>query len=467
MDSLTVTTDFQVSRFFLPVLKLGDNIVNYTDNNTSGTNVDLTIVWNESTENTPPQKINNPIFPLDSAMVDSLRFTFYWEQAIDADSIVDYEFQLSDRADMKYPLMPCFEVHTSKLNLQSNLNQFAVPLDGMLNSGTTYYWRVKAKDSRGAWSDWSSVWSFTPTGPMPPINGNSFVNNDTALVIKWNANSIGKVPAYYEIHSSNEWLGFSPSIQTLLDTSSVDSLVIPIDCTTPNTFYRIVAVDSSGSKSGVSDVIQALYPHVYICPDTLIVNQSYHFSLFTNQLYVKDIESYQNVIIPDTVDCQLLLKPDWLTFSGNSLMGMPTYQNIYPDGIVDTSISVQVKFTGRYSGIENTQTIIIPVKQFQDITLSNLDIENNTLQINTHPNPFDDKITIEYSVNKCSHVDIAIFNVYGQKVISLMNKDLDTGVHKTLWNASNNNAGIYFVVMTVVDKNGLVKTQSKRITKLN
>ena len=33
--------------------------------------------------------------------------------------------------------------------------------EGWLNRGTTYYWRVKAEDENGNWSDWSEVFSFT------------------------------------------------------------------------------------------------------------------------------------------------------------------------------------------------------------------------------------------------------------------------------------------------------------------
>jgi hypothetical protein len=471
IDSLAVVTDFQVSRFFLPALKLGNNVINYTDSDTSGTNIDLNIVWKESVENNPPQQITTPIFPVDGGFVDSLRFTFYWNQSVDDDSIVDYEFQLSDRLDMKYPLMPSFEVYTSKLNNGQDLNRFSIPLDGMLNSGTIYYWRVKAKDSRGAWSDWSPVWSFIPTGPMPPTNGASYINNDTALIINWTKNSSGSAPLYYEIHSSNEWLGFSASSQTLFDTTSADSLIIPLDCNTPNTFYRIIAVDSNYSKSGVSDVIQVLYPQVYICPDTIVVNQAYHFSLFTNQLYVNDIavvnSYFQNVVIPDTIECQVLSKPDWLTFSDNALMGTPTYQDIYPDGPTDTVISVQVQFSGKYSCITNVQTIKIPVKPFDDITLNLLDSDNNlSQQMITHPNPFIDNITIDYKVDQFSNVDLSVFNVYGQKVASLINQGIDAGVHQILWDASQSNSGVYFLVMNVLNKNGEAETFSKRITKL-
>ena len=36
--------------------------------------------------------------------------------------------------------------------------------DGWLIPGERYYWHVRAKDKRGAWSPWSEAWSFV-AGP--------------------------------------------------------------------------------------------------------------------------------------------------------------------------------------------------------------------------------------------------------------------------------------------------------------
>jgi len=44
-----------------------------------------------------------------------------------------------------------------------NLTQITV-VAGILNNSTTYYWKVRHQDSRGAWSDWSSQTSFTTQG---------------------------------------------------------------------------------------------------------------------------------------------------------------------------------------------------------------------------------------------------------------------------------------------------------------
>jgi hypothetical protein len=55
-----------------------------------------------------------------------------------------------------------------------------------------------------------------------------------------------------------------------------------------------------------------------------------------------------------------------------------------------------------------------------------------------HPNPFNPGTTIEYSIAKDSHVRLAIYNVKGQLVRTLVDDDLPRGSHSVLWDATNN-----------------------------
>lgn len=60
-----------------------------------------------------------------------------------------------------------------------------------------------------------------------------------------------------------------------------------------------------------------------------------------------------------------------------------------------------------------------------------------------YPNPFNPSTSIEFSLPSSSHVTLEIFNVLGQKVETLVNKDLSAGVHRFTWNALNFASGIY------------------------
>ena len=60
------------------------------------------------------------------------------------------------------------------------------------------------------------------------------------------------------------------------------------------------------------------------------------------------------------------------------------------------------------------------------------------------PNPFNPITTIEYSLPSRSEVSVIIFNLRGQEIARLVDKEKPAGTHTVKWNASNVASGIYF-----------------------
>ncbi len=61
-----------------------------------------------------------------------------------------------------------------------------------------------------------------------------------------------------------------------------------------------------------------------------------------------------------------------------------------------------------------------------------------------YPNPFNPATTIEFDIPSSSFVSLKVYNVAGQEVAVLMNKELPAGSHKIEWNAKNLSNGMYF-----------------------
>ena len=61
-----------------------------------------------------------------------------------------------------------------------------------------------------------------------------------------------------------------------------------------------------------------------------------------------------------------------------------------------------------------------------------------------YPNPFNPSTTIEFAIPKQSMVKLAIYNLLGERVSILINKDLLAGHYKTLFDASLLPSGVYF-----------------------
>ncbi|MCE5271709.1 hypothetical protein LLH00_10550 [bacterium] len=154
VDGLRAVTDFQVSPHSLPALSLGRNVVRYRDSSPGPHRVRITHTWREKSGNHPPQAVETALV---TGEQKSLAPTLSWKAAADpdpADSTADYQVLVSLRPDCRWPLSPSLY-----RSLGAAATTWKVPA-GFLNPGSTYYWKVRARDSHGAIGPWSEVFSF-------------------------------------------------------------------------------------------------------------------------------------------------------------------------------------------------------------------------------------------------------------------------------------------------------------------
>jgi len=154
VDGFRAVTDIQVSPHSLPALSLGRNVIRYRDSSPGPRRVRITHTWREKGGNHPPQAVETALV---SGEVKSLAPVLGWKAALDpdpADSTADYQVLVSLRPDCRWPLSPSLY-----RSLGSSATTWKVPAS-FLNPGTAYYWKVRARDSRGAIGPWSGVFSF-------------------------------------------------------------------------------------------------------------------------------------------------------------------------------------------------------------------------------------------------------------------------------------------------------------------
>jgi len=65
-----------------------------------------------------------------------------------------------------------------------------------------------------------------------------------------------------------------------------------------------------------------------------------------------------------------------------------------------------------------------------------------------YPNPFNPQTTIGFSLPQASQVELAIFNILGQKVATLIDGRMEAGRHEANFDASDQPSGIYFYRLT-------------------
>ncbi len=61
-----------------------------------------------------------------------------------------------------------------------------------------------------------------------------------------------------------------------------------------------------------------------------------------------------------------------------------------------------------------------------------------------YPNPFNPTTTIRYALPHRSHVTLTVFNTLGQKVVELVNGDVDAGTSEVRFDGSRLASGVYF-----------------------
>lgn len=87
------------------------------------------------------------------------------------------------------------------------------------------------------------------------------------------------------------------------------------------------------------------------------------------------------------------------------------------------------------------------VQLIQEVSLSVKDLnqipKGYALEQN-YPNPFNPTTTINFSLAKPSNVKLTVYNILGQKVVTLVDKFMGAGVYSVEFNAKNLASGVYF-----------------------
>lgn len=318
--SVSFDLDIQTSLLALPELEAGVNQVVYSDSGPSARKVRITHQWLQRTTWRPPSAPAEALAPKDGQTMPGSHVTLRWSPAADpdGDAIVDYHFELSEHADMRWPLSPNFERLTS-LTPSQGKPEWTVPSVGLLNPHTDYYWRVRARDATGVWGPWSRTFRFRVAAPGVPLDVQLVPTGDYSRKLTWRPNPQGTPPVAYKIYGSDE-RGFTASdepylvlrgkgfvatmeqyekkppgtpdagmVQTPANligrTAELSMPVVGPNLQMPNTnkaYYRVVAVDHAGNESGPSELAEVTRPLVFSPPVTTAqAGKPYHFQLRT------------------------------------------------------------------------------------------------------------------------------------------------------------------------------------------
>lgn len=93
------------------------------------------------------------------------------------------------------------------------------------------------------------------------------------------------------------------------------------------------------------------------------------------------------------------------------------------------------------------------IQEFFDYHIDS--VEDDSIQAPTdyfvsknYPNPFNASTTIVFTLENSSQVSIEVYNIVGQRVVTIHNEFLSSGEHSVVWQAQDQPSGIYFYLVT-------------------
>jgi len=272
LTDLRIETVVMTSPMALPRLRVGENRIAYSDESVGARRVRLSWRWRESSAIEPPEAPAGEVYPSHGATVRDSMLSFRWPAVAGCDL---YHLQVSRDPQMRIIYRPSFDCY-------HEATSFGIPFTGVFSPGEDYFWRVRARTASGVWGDWTAPMRFRWQGPRVPVNLRA-EQQDGRIVITWAPNPEGPRPVRYRVYGSDE-RGFSVSDEPhdvaglgecpanfVAETEDTRMTVVAPDANGPNPnrcFYRVVAVDAHGTRSGCSDYVELPHPLIVSAPAT-------------------------------------------------------------------------------------------------------------------------------------------------------------------------------------------------------
>jgi len=289
-----------------------------------------------------------PFAPADGEVVRQTQVAFEWPGAPGCDL---YHLQVSRRADMLTIYRPDFDCYHAE-------PRFEAPFGGIFNPGESYYWRVRARSEAGVWSPWSEVRRFEWRGPCPPVNVRSEVDGPRVR-IRWEPNPDGARPVRYLVYGSDE-RGFTVADgphevvgrgevpgNLLREANGTEMLVVApeaADGRMNRCFYRVVAVDERGTRSGCSDYAEMPHPLIFTEPVAEArAGEAYRYEAQSlrslGDLQYRDRQRPHEYFVREEVAWALVDGPQWLAMDADTgvLSGTPAAPGRYEVAISATA----------------------------------------------------------------------------------------------------------------------------------
>lgn len=180
------------------------------------------------------------VFPTDGLLCTDNPLVFSWNVAVDKeDDAISYDVEVSTDAAF------------TEIVVMSNVTSTTVTYT--LDKGVALYWRLRGKDAKNAYGEYSPVWQFytegegienylpfVPTLEAPEMNT---VLTTSTTTLNWNCSDVDNDNLVYDIY-------FGTSETPVLLAENIDTNTYQVDLLTNSIYYwKVVARDGNGGGS--------------------------------------------------------------------------------------------------------------------------------------------------------------------------------------------------------------------------
>lgn len=101
---------------------------------------------------------------------------------------------------------------------------------------------------------------------------------------------------------------------------------------------------------------------------------------------------------------------------------------------------------GNWIRFEKMNLISVIINPINDVENGN-DVQNSLMSFRlyqNYPNPFNPTTTISFSIPQSQNVELKVFDILGNEMVTLLNEYREAGEHKVELDGSDLTSGIYF-----------------------
>lgn len=266
-------------------------------------------------------------------------------------------------------------------------------------------------------------------------------------------NCDGPFEVYFQDQSAaspTEWLWFFPNANPSSSTEKFPT----VNYNTGGTHeVRLIAINELGADTLISEiyipgnVVEALDDTLCVNDNIVINGTIYNID---NPTGIETLEGVTSSGCDSTVNVNLNFEEILETNISDTIQQGDSY--IFGD----TSFTSTGIYIDTLSSVNSCDSIV--KLDLTVLIVNSVSTIEKPILLSCFPNPFNDRLVIEFELNQSENVTIEIIDIYGRVVASLLeHQEKQTGLHQLIWNAQEAFSGIYFCRLKTKNKIKLAK----------